>query len=909
LQLQRSLHAFLPLLLVLGACAKDEPATNADASVVRMDASMDATVALDAGQPDAAQPDAALPDAALPDAAQPDAELPDAEVPDSGEHPDAELPDSGEHPDAEVPDSGEHPDAEVPDSGEHPDAEVPDSGEHPDAEIPDSGEHPDAEIPDSGIEPDAGFACAPDETLCDLACLPTSTDPLHCGDCDTVCVEPANAIPTCEAGGCTGVCTAGFDDCDLDLALTGTNGCETNTNTSTTSCGACNAGCPIPTNATAASCGGGVCGIGACALGWDSCDNDPTNGCELDVTTSTASCGACGNACGVPANATSAACNLGTCDIGQCATGFDDCDGDVANGCEVELASNPTHCGVCGTACGATDTCTNGACVPVATATGESCVDPITILPGVNSVAWTASAADYIAAGSIPACVTVGTTSGPDVVMRYVATVTGQAELNVFDKPVNTRWVVLVSDAACGSLTPQLACISDWAPTEMTGAFPVVAGTTYYAYISDTTSGTPVLSNPFNLRITEIDCTSFRASVVSTAPVSGARTTSLSPTMVVTFDTPIARSGSVTFTGSMGTVQTFNLTTTTGIVWSSGDRTVTMTPSTPFLAGESVTVSFTGVTDTRCGAAVGDPGWTFEIVTPPCAPGVNGMVGNSVTLVSTGIGSFTEYFVVADQDPAGWIYSGGTSAMWRVPKTGAGPESMATVAGLTTTHFGYDALAVGPNVYSLDNGTSGVGALWRLTTDGGVTWALQDMATFPSTPGDDFRSLTQYGNRIYMMTHESTAGAATEIWSVDVTSATLPAPAVLEASIPNLECSGLAMDMDYYYTICDEGLDPVIRVHRLTGAVSVVTEDLDASATKNSVEAQDFNLDGQADYLYVQVSTERGYFVCAPTDASPYTDLHWTIGAGTTNYGLSYDPVNNVLWSIDDDTRELVRVQ
>jgi hypothetical protein len=48
-----------------------------------------------------------------------------------------------------------------------------------------------------------------------------------------------------------------------------------------------------------------------------------------------------------------------------CDAGFGDCDGNAANGCEVDLTQRPGHCGACGNACSlpnATPVCAAGAC-------------------------------------------------------------------------------------------------------------------------------------------------------------------------------------------------------------------------------------------------------------------------------------------------------------------------------------------------------------------------------------------------------------------------------------------------------------------------------------------------------------------------------------------------------------------
>ena len=50
------------------------------------------------------------------------------------------------------------------------------------------------------------------------------------------------------------------------------------------------------------------------------------------------------------ANAT-AACSAGGCVVARCNAGFGDCDGNAANGCEVDLRVTAAHCGGCGAAC------------------------------------------------------------------------------------------------------------------------------------------------------------------------------------------------------------------------------------------------------------------------------------------------------------------------------------------------------------------------------------------------------------------------------------------------------------------------------------------------------------------------------------------------------------------------------
>src|SRR5204863_8412172 len=128
------------------------------------------------------------------------------------------------------------------------------------------------------------------------------------------------------------------------------NGCETNLNTTVTSCGSCTNSCSYAN--AAATCFSGTCQIGACNPLFANCDGNAANGCEKSLTTLT-DCGACGAPC-APANA-SASCASGTCTLGTCNAGFGNCDGIASNGCEVNTQTNALNCDTCGYACNGTD--------------------------------------------------------------------------------------------------------------------------------------------------------------------------------------------------------------------------------------------------------------------------------------------------------------------------------------------------------------------------------------------------------------------------------------------------------------------------------------------------------------------------------------------------------------------------
>lgn len=104
-------------------------------------------------------------------------------------------------------------------------------------------------------------------------------------------------------------------------------------------------------------------------------------GACTDLQGSTANCGACGRVCAL-SNA-SPACAGGRCLVAACASGFGNCDGDSANGCERSLTNDNSHCGGCGVACPSgqscqgtrcVDACAGRTCPPCQSCSGGTCV-------------------------------------------------------------------------------------------------------------------------------------------------------------------------------------------------------------------------------------------------------------------------------------------------------------------------------------------------------------------------------------------------------------------------------------------------------------------------------------------------------------------------------------------------------
>jgi hypothetical protein len=255
-------------------------------------------------------------------------------------------------------------------------------------------------------------SCGGGTTNCGGACVNTATDPMNCGACSRACSLPNVATNACAGSACVvGGCATGFGDCDRTAA----NGCETNVRgADVNNCGGCGVACSFAN--AAATCATGTCALGMCNAGFGNCDANPANGCEISTNTDNANCGACGRVCAAGqvcaagactttcaagttncsgdcvntstdprhcgacgracalANVAVNACSGGACVIGGCATGFGDCDGMAANGCETNLRSaDVNNCGGCGVRCtfaNAAATCATGTCALGACNTG-----------------------------------------------------------------------------------------------------------------------------------------------------------------------------------------------------------------------------------------------------------------------------------------------------------------------------------------------------------------------------------------------------------------------------------------------------------------------------------------------------------------------------------------------------------
>lgn len=221
--------------------------------------------------------------------------------------------------------------------------------------------------------------CPIGQTRCGGACFDVNTDDNNCGACGAVC---SGVTPLCSQGSCictdiscppgficcNGSCVAGAccadSDCGACETCSGTHQCLRDTTRNGEHCsggicvdgGCCASACGAGDSLTCCAAGATCTSDGICCASGVSCNDvccdagyGCCNGTCIDLTNDLNNCGACGNACSFP-HATSV-CSNGTFVLTGCAAGFADCDGNPANGCEVEIADDQDNCGACGNVC------------------------------------------------------------------------------------------------------------------------------------------------------------------------------------------------------------------------------------------------------------------------------------------------------------------------------------------------------------------------------------------------------------------------------------------------------------------------------------------------------------------------------------------------------------------------------
>lgn len=211
-------------------------------------------------------------------------------------------------------------------------------------------------MPDASVEVPDG--CIPRDEFCNRAdddCdgyvdedFDLQRDTMNCGSCGNFCPPVANGAVTCDVGACRTECEEDFSFCPGDRGT-----CDTDLS-QPSDCGSCGNFCPTEAPICGGTEGARRC-VDTCGPGQLLCGRtcvDPVNDANH--------CGGCNIDCSRPSAVTE--CAAGGCALVSCAPDYEDCDGDLDNGCEQFTREDENNCGGCGVACTDCQSCSSGTC-------------------------------------------------------------------------------------------------------------------------------------------------------------------------------------------------------------------------------------------------------------------------------------------------------------------------------------------------------------------------------------------------------------------------------------------------------------------------------------------------------------------------------------------------------------------
>jgi cysteine-rich repeat protein len=250
------------------------------------------------------------------------------------------------------------------------------------------------------------------------------------------------------------------------------------------------------------------------------------------------------------------------------------------------------------------------------------------------------------------------------------------------------------------------------------------------------------------------------------------------------------------------------------------------------------------------------------------------------------------------------LFMGDFSSVFSFPKgIGATAVEHGSAEGLTTTHLGYDLVFAGNSLFSVDSTTTtNVSRLFRIYD--GATWGPTpwDLApTYPSSSGS--YAIATDGTGLFLTTRRTSVSANFYSFST----AAPGAPTLLGTNTTVWYVVGVAMDDQYFY-VASNGTsgEGVYRVSRLnvSGAAQKIAN-VGTDTTCNNIELDAF---AGPKYLYVRNDLGDVHAIKDPASASPvHVGAITTLGT-TSDYAMTFDKADGVLYLFETETDSAGRI-
>lgn len=251
------------------------------------------------------------------------------------------------------------------------------------------------------------------------------------------------------------------------------------------------------------------------------------------------------------------------------------------------------------------------------------------------------------------------------------------------------------------------------------------------------------------------------------------------------------------------------------------------------------------------------------------------------------------------------IYMGDNTSVFAIPKQiGATAVEHGTGDGITTAHLGYDLVAIGGVLFSVDSTTSTTASrLFRISD--GTTWGPTAWDLNPVYTSNPSHAIATDGNSLFLTVRDTATPYVSNFYSF--AKAAAGAPALLGTNASVYYIVGLAADDQYFYVASNgpsgEGVYRLSRSNIAGAPVKIAS--VDTGTLCNNIELDAFVA---PKHLYVRSATGDVHAVIDPASASPvHIGAISTLGT-SSDFAMTFDKADGVLYLFETETDSAGRI-